>query len=80
MAKASLNMYTRFLAFRLKERNITVSSLDPGWVRTDMGFAGAGEGAKPDREPSEPAAEIFQLVTSKVETGQFWHKGHKREW
>lgn len=80
MAKASLNMYTRFLSFCLVEQNIIVSSLDPGWVKTDMGIAGATEDAKPDREPTEPAQEVFNLVTSKVDSGFFWHKGEKRDW
>jgi len=80
MAKAALNMYTRFLAFRLKERDITVSSVDPGWVKTDMGIASGDEHSKPDREPEEPAAEIYNLATSKVESGLFWHKGKVREW
>ena len=80
MSKAALNMYTRFLAFRLEEKKITVSSVDPGWVKTDMGFSGADEHSKPDREPEEPAKEIFNLATSKVETGLFWHKGKVREW
>jgi NAD(P)-dependent dehydrogenase (short-subunit alcohol dehydrogenase family) len=67
-------MYTRTLASRLKDRNITVSSFDPGWVKTDMG----GKGAL--REPSEPAEELFELATSKVESGYFWHQGRKKAW
>jgi len=80
MAKASLNMYTRFLAFRLQDKKITVSSIDPGWVKTDMGFAGATEDSKPDRDPVEPAREIYDLVNSDIDSGCFWYKGAKREW
>lgn len=80
MAKASLNMYTRFLAFRLKDQNINVSSVNPGWVKTAMGFDGATENSKPDREPEEPAQEIYDLATSDVESGQFWYKGTKQDW
>ncbi|MDA2922795.1 SDR family NAD(P)-dependent oxidoreductase, partial [Patescibacteria group bacterium AH-259-L07] len=58
MAKAALNMYTRTLAFRLKDQGIIVSSLDPGWVQTDMGYIGATEEEKPDRSPDQPADEI----------------------
>jgi NAD(P)-dependent dehydrogenase (short-subunit alcohol dehydrogenase family) len=55
-------------------RGITVSSLDPGWVRTDMG------GSAAPRDPSQPADEIFKLATSKIDTGYFWHGGKKRSW
>jgi NAD(P)-dependent dehydrogenase (short-subunit alcohol dehydrogenase family) len=80
MAKASLNMYTRFLAFRLTDRDIIVSTLHPGWTKTDMGFDGSTDQAKPDREPEEPAQEIFNLITLDIESGQFWESGQKREW
>ena len=80
LAKAALNMYTRTLAFRLKDKKITVSSLDPGWVKTDMGFAVSTETEKPVREPSEPAGYIFKLATTKVTSGCFWRLGHKRAW
>jgi NAD(P)-dependent dehydrogenase (short-subunit alcohol dehydrogenase family) len=74
ISKASLNMYTRILAGQLRNRNITVSSLTPGWVRTDMGGPGA------PRDPKEPAREIYDLANSKVESGFFWSQGHKRDW
>ncbi len=80
LAKAALNMYTRTLAFRLKDRRIIVSSLDPGWVKTDMGNAVATETEKPDREPEETANDIYQLVILLKESGHFWRFGKKREW
>ncbi|MEO6761425.1 MAG: hypothetical protein ABI220_03545 [Candidatus Saccharimonadales bacterium] len=40
----------------------------------------ATEDDKPGRQPAEVAQEIYQLVTSKVESGQFWHRGQKRDW
>lgn len=73
-------MYTRTLAFRLKEKGIIVSSLDPGWVKTDMGNLGATENEKPDREPEEVADEIYDLVINVKESGYFWKLGKKREW
>ncbi len=74
ISKTALNMYTRVLAARLRERGVTVSSFDPGWVRTDMGGSGA------PRDPKEPAAEIFHLATSNVATGYFWNGTKKRTW
>lgn len=37
MSKAALNMLTSRLAAKLKSRGITVISISPGWVKTDMG-------------------------------------------
>mgnify|MGYP001586842694 FL=1 len=80
ISKAALNMYTRHLAFRLKNKKVIVSSLAPGWVSTDMGNIIATETEKPDRTPEQAANEIFNLVTNVKESGQFWRHGKKTEW
>lgn len=80
LVKAALNMYTRTLAFRLKDQGIIVSSFDPGWVKTEMGYDVATESEKPNREPNEPAGEIYELVNTIKESGYFWKLGQKREW
>jgi NAD(P)-dependent dehydrogenase (short-subunit alcohol dehydrogenase family) len=41
ISKAALNMATRQLAAALAPQKITVFCVSPGWVRTDMGGAGA---------------------------------------
>ena len=41
MSKTALNALTRILADELKDRNILVDAVCPGWVRTDMGRANA---------------------------------------
>jgi len=80
ISKAALNMYTRHLAFRLEPRGVIVSSLAPGWVKTDLGYSVATETEKPDRTPEQAADDIFQLVATVKETGQFWRLGKKTEW
>ena len=80
ISKAALNMYTRELAFRLQSRGIIVSSIDPGWCKTDMGYGVSSETEKPDREPEEAAADIYNLAVANSESGFFWKFGKKREW
>ncbi|MDP2665744.1 MAG: SDR family NAD(P)-dependent oxidoreductase [bacterium] len=73
ISKAGLNMVTKILAARLAN-NIKVSSVHPGWVKTDMG------GEEADIAPEEVAEDLFKLVNSDIETGQFWYKGEKFPW
>ncbi|AWN75327.1 SDR family NAD(P)-dependent oxidoreductase [Legionella anisa] len=72
MSKSCLNMYTLLLAKRLS--GITVSSFDPGWVKTDMGTNNAL------KLPSETAQEIYDLVQMKKKSGCLWHEGKIRNW
>lgn len=74
ISKTALNMYTRTLAERLKDKHITVSAVNPGWVKTDMGTERA------DLEPQEVATNIFNFALSKPETGHFWFKTEKMPW
>lgn len=41
MSKAALNMGTRSMATDLKREGFSVAVINPGWVKTDMGGAGA---------------------------------------
>lgn len=72
MSKASLNMYTKLLSERLPQ--ITVSSFDPGWVKTDMGTQNA------PTPPAKTAHEIYELVNMKKKSGYFWYDGKIRDW
>ncbi len=74
ISKVALNMFTKILAIRLKDK-ITVSAVHPGWVKTDMG------GMDADMNPEEAAIHIFNLsVKPNLETGQFWFKDEKFPW
>ncbi len=76
ISKTALNAVTRQFAGALKEDNIAVNCVDPGWVRTDMGGPGASR-------PVEKGAEtIVWLATDapQSETGKFWHDQQEVNW
>ncbi|MEN9605044.1 MAG: oxidoreductase [Candidatus Parcubacteria bacterium] len=72
ISKAALNMYTRTLALQLKD--ITVSSVHPGWVKTDMG------GTEADITAEEAADGIYTIATSPRPTGEFWFQDENIPW
>lgn len=41
LSKTAINAVTRMFAAQGRERNVIVNSVDPGWVKTDMGGSGA---------------------------------------
>ena len=74
ISKTALNMYTRTLATRMKDQDIVVSSVHPGWVKTDMG------GPEADISPEEAAEYIYEFAITHPETGGFWFKSEKLPW
>lgn len=74
ISKAALNMYTRTLALELTDRDITVSSVHPGWVKTDIG------GEEADLTPQQAAEGIYDLAISRPESGGFWFAGERLPW
>ncbi|MBI4435060.1 SDR family NAD(P)-dependent oxidoreductase [Candidatus Uhrbacteria bacterium] len=74
ISKAALNMYTRTLALELKDRGVTVSSVHPGWVQTDIG------GQEADLTPESAADAMYQLAISRPESGGFWFAGKRLPW
>ena len=73
ISKAGINMFTRTLSLRLKDK-ITVSSVHPGAVLSGLASADA------DMQPEEAAKYIYELAISKPKTGQFWFKGEPFPW
>ena len=67
MSKSALNMYTKTLSARLKDRNIDVNSFHLGWVNTKL----STDGAPLSTEFS--ANGIFKLIETEMETGNFWN-------
>ena len=57
-SKASVEKYTKELAAELRETNVLVNALDPGWLKTDMG----GENAEFAVETVLPGALVPTLL------------------
>lgn len=67
-SKAALNSITRSLSFDLRRAGISVASLDPGWVRTDMG------GRSAPLLPQESVSGMLRVIDHLTikDTGKFF--------
>jgi NAD(P)-dependent dehydrogenase (short-subunit alcohol dehydrogenase family) len=76
VSKAALNAITRVLAADLRGAGILVNSVCPGWVRTDMGGAGAS------RSVQEGAASVLWAARLEPDgpTGGFFRDGEPVPW
>ncbi len=76
ISKAALNAVTKQLSFSLKSKNISVNSVSPGWVKTDMG------GPFATRELEEGAETIVWLATKAPQeyTGMFFRDKKELLW
>jgi len=75
ISKTALNAVTLQLAAELRNSGITVNSMCPGWVRTDMGGAGA------PRSVDEGADTAVWLATGEVgATGKFYRDREVISW
>jgi NAD(P)-dependent dehydrogenase (short-subunit alcohol dehydrogenase family) len=67
LSKYALNGLTLLYAGTLKGQ-VSVNSMDPGWLKTDMG------GAAAPGEPVDGAVRTLQVaLLDKSETGKFWY-------
>jgi len=66
-SKAGLNMMTRTYAWSVRDQGITAVMIDPGWVKTDMGGAGA------DLAPEESGRGLLAVIDGLTpeDTGRF---------
>jgi NAD(P)-dependent dehydrogenase (short-subunit alcohol dehydrogenase family) len=76
VSKAALNAITRVLAADLRSAGILVNSVCPGWVRTDMGGAGAS------RSVEQGAASVLWAARLAPDgpTGGFFRDGRAVAW
>lgn len=76
VSKTMLNAMTRHLAHRLQEKGIAVNSVDPGWVKTDMGGSTA-----PRTVAQGAATQVWMANHDSFEhTGQFFHDKEQVNW
>lgn len=76
LSKTALNAVTRILADELRHSRVKVNSVCPGWVRTDMGGAGA------ERSVQEGAAGIVwaACLPDDGPSGGFFRDGKPIPW
>ena len=69
MSKSALNMYTKILTNRLKDK-IKVASIHPGWVKTTIIESNLKNGRL---TPEQSADNIFEFLTNEFDSGMFWN-------
>ncbi len=74
MSKSALNMYTKILTNRLKNK-IKVASIHPGWVKTTI----IESNIKNARlSPEQSAENIFKFIDSDFNNGVFWDSENEK--
>jgi NAD(P)-dependent dehydrogenase (short-subunit alcohol dehydrogenase family) len=76
MSKAALNAFTRILAETYRGRGVLVNSVDPGWVRTDMG----GPSAPRSVERGVKTTVWLAMLPRGGPTGGFFRDRKAIEW
>ncbi|WP_078544532.1 SDR family oxidoreductase [Litchfieldia alkalitelluris] len=61
LSKVAMNMFTEKLKVYLKDRDVQVLSIHPGWMKTDMG------GDQAPTDPNDTAFGIFNIIERQVD-------------
>jgi len=79
ISKTALNTVTRVFAAEVKDKNILINSMCPGFVKTDMT---GGENSKATRTPEEGADTVVWLATvdEKGPRGGFFRERKPIDW
>ena len=75
MSKSALNMYTKILTNRLKDK-IKVASIHPGWVKTTIIESNLLNGRL---TPEQSAENILEFLTNDFDSGTFWNSENGTE-
>lgn len=68
VSKAAVDKYSQDLAYAFREKNVLVNTLDPGWLKTDLG----GQNAWSEVETVLPGALVPALLEDNGPTGRFF--------
>ena len=75
-SKTALNSLSVHLAYELRDTPIKVNSVHPGWVRTEMGGAGATD----DVSDGSRTSVMFALLPEDGASGGFYHFNQRLPW
>src|SRR5213594_784458 len=75
VSKVAMNALTRILARELAPRKISINSVCPGWVRTDMGGPGANRSV-----PVGARSIVLGAMLPEDATGGFYRDGKRISW
>lgn len=75
LSKTSLNAFTILLASELKSGNVKVMAMCPGWVKTDMGGAGATRSVQKGAETA-----VWLATAREVQSGKFYRDKKVINW
>ncbi|KAF2100092.1 3-oxoacyl-reductase [Rhizodiscina lignyota] len=82
-SKTALNQFCKNLSIELKDKNVVVVIMHPGFVNTNLLQRGGGPRNPETVEPDEAASKLWRVLMSKgiEDTGRFWHReGYELPW